>query len=156
MAAEPKYNADMIPQARAMAAVGGIDREIAEFFGVTERTISRWKIQHPEFAEALATGKEPADRRVEHSLYRKAVGYTFDAEKVFCNDGNVTRVPVVEHVPPDTTAAIFWLKNRMADQYRDKQEIRVGGNIDGLSETEIAVRLASIFAAVERRREGAQ
>jgi hypothetical protein len=30
--------------------------------------------------------------------------------------------PYVEHVAPDTTAAIFWLKNRRPDLWRDKQD----------------------------------
>jgi hypothetical protein len=62
---------------------------------------------------SLKVGKEEADARIERSLYRRAVGYSFKSEKIFCNkDGEVTRVPIVEHMPPDVTAQIFWLKNR--------------------------------------------
>ena len=62
---------------------------------------------------ALAAGKAEADGRVERSLYMRAVGYSYDAEKIFCDkNGNVTKVPYREHVPPDVTACIFWLKNR--------------------------------------------
>jgi hypothetical protein len=47
------------------------------------------------------------------SLYNRANGYSYDAEKIFCDkNGKVTRVPYREHVPPDVTACIFWLKNR--------------------------------------------
>jgi hypothetical protein len=61
-----------------------------------------------------------ADARVERSLYSRAVGYSFNSEKVFCNkEGEVTRVPIVEHVPPDVTACIFWLKNRDPAHWRD-------------------------------------
>ena len=50
--------------------------------------------------------REEADARVKRSLYSRAVGYSFNSEKIFCNkDGEVTRVPIVEHVPPDVTAA---------------------------------------------------
>jgi hypothetical protein len=31
--------------------------------------------------------------------------------------------PYVEHVPPDTTAAIFWLKNRNPAQWRDAWQL---------------------------------
>jgi hypothetical protein len=31
--------------------------------------------------------------------------------------------PYVEHVPPDTTAAIFWLKNRDPARWRDAWQI---------------------------------
>ena len=52
------------------------------------------------FLGPLKAGKAEADDRVERSLYSR--GYSFNSEKIFCNkDGEVTRVPIVEHVPPD-------------------------------------------------------
>jgi hypothetical protein len=69
-------------------------------------------------------GKAEADDRVERSLYSRAVGYSFNSEKIFCNkDGEVTRVPYVEHVPPDVTACIFWLKNRDPAHWRDAWQL---------------------------------
>ena len=74
--------------------------------------------------KSLKAGKADADDRVERSLYSRAVGYSFNSEKIFCNkDGEVTRVPIVEHVPPDVTAQIFWLKNRKPSEWRDVQNI---------------------------------
>jgi hypothetical protein len=67
---------------------------------------------------------EESDARVERSLYNRAVGYSFNSEKIFCNkDGEVTRVPIVEHVPPDVTAQIFWLKNRDPARWRDAWQV---------------------------------
>jgi hypothetical protein len=61
---------------------------------------------------------------MERSLYSRAVGYSFNSEKIFCNkDGEVTRVPIVEHVPPDVTAQIFWLKNRDPANWRDAWQL---------------------------------
>ena len=58
------------------------------------------------------------------AIYGRAVGYSFQAEKMFCNkDGIVTRVPYIEHVPPDVTAQIFWLKNRKPVEWRDVQQM---------------------------------
>ena len=69
-------------------------------------------------------GKEEADARVKRSLYGRAVGYSLNSEKIFCNkDGEVTRVPIVEHVPPDVTAQIFWLKNRDPARWRDAWQL---------------------------------
>src|SRR3546814_5222390 len=56
-----------------------------------------------------------------------AVGYTFESEKIFCHDGVVTRAPTVEHVPPSTTAQIFWLKNRRRDLWRDRIDSELTG-----------------------------
>jgi len=75
---------------------------------VSTVTIWRWAGRYEEFCNALKTGKSVADERVERSLYHKAVGYTFDAVKIFIPSG--AKAPVHasyrEHVPPDTTACI--------------------------------------------------
>ncbi len=41
----------------------------------------------------------------------------------------VEQVPYVEHYAPDTTAAIFWLKNRQPAQWRDKIEAELSGGV---------------------------
>jgi hypothetical protein len=117
------YQDDMPDKARRYAEAGATDREIAELFDVSERTLYRWKHTHPELAAALTVGKEAADARVEQSLYRRATGYSFDATKFHVVDGCVVETPYVEHVAPDTSAAIFWLKNRKPTDWRDKTEV---------------------------------
>lgn len=102
--------------------MGATDAELASAFNVNTSTIWRWQSEFPEFCNALKSGKVEADDRVQRSLYQRAIGYTFDSEKVFCNNGKVVTTPVVEHAPPDVTACIFWLKNRRKDEWRDKTE----------------------------------
>jgi hypothetical protein len=138
----PKFRPEFVDQARKLAALGATDREIAEFFDVEERTVYRWKHDHEEFCQALKTGKDFADDRVEQSLYRKAVGYSFDSEKIFQYEGVVVRAPTVEHVPPSDTAAIFWLKNRRKDEWRDRHEVQ--HSVDG--------DLATILLAARTRK----
>jgi hypothetical protein len=73
----------------------------------------------------METDGVQSDNRVERSLYNRAVGYSFQAEKIFCNkDGIVTHVPYIEHVPPDVTVQIFWLKNRDPAHWRDHDQER--------------------------------
>lgn len=124
-----KFKPEFVEQAQKLAALGATDRDIADFFKVSEATLNRWKQTVPEFCESLKVGKGPADERVEQSLYRRAVGYTFDSEKVFQFQGEIVRAKTVEHVPPDTTAAIFWLKNRKPQEWRDKQEVEHSGGV---------------------------
>lgn len=141
-----KYRSEMIEQARKLATLGATDREMADFFEVSESTFYLWKLEHPELSEALKQSKEAADERVEHSLYRRALGYSHDAVKIVQVGGEVVNAPYVEHYPPDTTAAIFWLKNRRPKEWRDRQELTGADGKDlipeALSEVEVARRIA--------------
>lgn len=101
---------------------GFTDEELAKFFGVAASTLYLWKSTHKEFSEAIKIGGAPCDDRVERSLFQRATGYVIQSEKVFNANGKVLRAKTQEHVPPDTGAAIFWLKNRRKDQWRDKTE----------------------------------
>jgi hypothetical protein len=123
------FKPEFTEQARKLALLGATDREVADFFKVDERTVNRWKHTHEDFCQSLKIGKDAADDRVERSLYHKAVGYTFPSEKLFCFEGVVTRADIVEHVPPSDTAAIFWLKNRRGDDWREKSEVAVTGDL---------------------------
>jgi hypothetical protein len=115
------YSEDLIPKVRDLAKEGATDLEIAEYIGVSVSTVNRWKAQHRDFRHALRVGKRSADARVRRSLYQRALGYSVETVKVFCSkDGHVTQVPIIEHFPPDTTAAIFWLKNRDRHNWRDR------------------------------------
>ena len=78
---------------------------------------------HPEFFQSLKEGKEGADARVAQSLYRRALGWEHEAVKIVADAKTGTEhiVPYTERYPPDTTAAIFWLKNRRPDLWRDKE-----------------------------------
>lgn len=121
------YKPEYCEQAQKLCQLGATDREVADFFEVDERTIYRWKHAHPEFCQALKVGKEVADERVEQALYRKAIGYKHDAVKIFNDQGSPLVVDYVEHVAPDTTACIFWLKNRKRAEWRDKVDHELTG-----------------------------
>ncbi len=119
------YRTEYVRQAEKLCKLGATDHEIAEFFGIHEATLYRWKHQHPDFCEAIKVGKGPANERVVSSLYRRAIGYSYDAVKLFFDDGKVIEHEVVEHVPPNVTAGIFWLKNREPETWRDKRELDI-------------------------------
>jgi hypothetical protein len=119
------YRPEFARQAKKLTLLGATDIQLADFFGVTEQTLTNWKHAHPRFFLSLKVGKAN-DMSVERSLYRRAVGYSFDSVKVFCNaKGEVTEVPYREHVPPDTTAMIFWLKNRKRSEWSDRVDVNV-------------------------------
>jgi hypothetical protein len=130
MARPSKYRPEFVAQAEKLCALGATDLELADFFGVDVATLYRWKISHPEFCESIKAAKVAADERVERSLYARATGYTHDAVKLFCYEGAVVEAPYREHVPPDTGACAFWLKNRRPSEWRDRQDVNHSGSVE--------------------------
>lgn len=123
-----KYKPELDEQAEKLCRLGATDKEIAAFFGVRESTLNNWKLKHPSFVESLKRGKDEVDGLVEQSLFRRAMGYSHQSEKVFQYQGAIVRAKTVEHYPPDTTACIFWLKNRQPDSWRDRREENQGSD----------------------------
>ena len=70
----PTYKKEFAKQAEKLCELGATDMEIASFFGVTVRTVNRWKIDHPEFCHSLKVAKAVADERVQRSLFNRAIG----------------------------------------------------------------------------------
>lgn len=126
-------------QVQKLCELGATDQELADFFGVDVRTVYRWKHDHPEFCQALKAGKEAADERVERSLYQRAVGYEQDEVKIFMPAGKGAPVyaPYRAKVAPDVTAAIFWLKNRRSQEWRDKHEVEHTHRLAEMSDDEL-------------------
>jgi hypothetical protein len=122
-----KFKAEFVEQAQKLCDLGATDEDLADFFKVSIRTIANWKAEHSEFLQALKSGKDVADDRVERSLYQRAVGYSFDSIHFSSFQGVVKATPYREHVAPDVVAQIFWLKNRRPDLWRDKQVQEVTG-----------------------------
>ena len=71
------------------------NKQIAHNIGISEQTLNVWRNSYPSFSDALKKGKEVVDFMVENALFKSAI------------EGN-------------TTAQIFWLKNRRPDKWRDK------------------------------------
>lgn len=122
-----QYRDEFAEQARKLCALGATDTEIADFFEVDVRTIYRWKHDHDEFCQALKAGKDVADERVERSLYQRAIGYEQDEVKIFmpANAHAPVYAPYRAKIAPDTTAAIFWLKNRRKEDWRDRVQTEI-------------------------------
>lgn len=132
MARPAKYQPEFAAQAAKLCLLGATDQEIADFFEIDVRTVYRWKHDHEEFCQALKGGKEVADERVERSLYQRAIGYEQDEVKIFMPGGASEPVyaPFRAKIAPDTTAAIFWLKNRRSGEWRDKTETDLNANVN--------------------------
>ena len=141
MARPSSFKPEYAEQAEKLCKLGATDKEMADFFAVSEQTINAWKQAHPEFLESLKKGKMLADANVADRLYSRAMGYSHDAVKIAVSPaGEHHQVPFTEHYPPDTTAAIFWLKNRRPDQWRDKIQQEHSGPDGGAIQTIAEIR----------------
>lgn len=120
---------------------GLTDEQIAQNMGIRRQTLYDWKKKYPDISDALKRGKEVVDRQVENALLKRALGYrydetTYEQVAVKDNDGKIvghqlqpTKV-VTKQVAPDTTAQIFWLKNRKPIGWRDKKETELSGAVN--------------------------
>lgn len=117
-----KFKPEFVAQAEKLAKLGATDIEIADFFEVEVRTLYRWKGENEQFCQALKAGKTEADDRVERSLFARANGYEHDEVDIRVIANAVVQTPIRKYYPPDTTACIFWMKNRRPAEWREKIE----------------------------------
>jgi hypothetical protein len=126
------YKAEYCKIARKMCELGAIDKDVAEALGVTEQTVNNWKLSHPEFFESLKIGKTQVDERVKQSLVHRALGYSHPEDDIRAINNEIVITPTIKHYPPDTTACIFWLKNRAPEEFRANPEDSGGGDLAGI------------------------
>jgi transcriptional regulator with XRE-family HTH domain len=103
---------------------GLTDEQIAKNMHISAATLYNWKRDHLEILEALKKSKEIADTEVENALFKRALGYNFTEVKTETDiEGNERVTKTIKHMAPDTTAQIFWLKNRKSSKWRANPEV---------------------------------
>lgn len=152
----PEFRPEFARMAGKACRLGATDEDLAELFDVHLRTVRLWITRHPSFHHAVKTNKPGADDRVQRSLYQRAIGYTFDAVKVFQHEGRVIEHQVREHVPPDTAACIIWLKNRRPTEWRDRRELDISLSLETTTVVNLsgAAALPLIVSAAQQLIEG--
>jgi hypothetical protein len=107
------------------AVYGSTVDELATFFRVDVSTIYKWLRDKPDFRSACENGATSANMTVMRRLYRQAVGFYYQGERVHYDNETKTwaRTTVREYVKPSETAQIYWLNNRMPDKWKTKQEL---------------------------------
>lgn len=129
--AKGKYEYWLTPEGllklEGLARDGLTDEQIAENMGISRSTLNAWKDKYSDISDTLKKGKEVVDRQVENALLKRALGYKYDEVTV---EGGVETKRVTKEVVPDTTAQIFWLKNRKRESWADRQNIELSQPID--------------------------
>lgn len=143
--AKSKWNdvKEKLTLVEAWARDGLLDKDIAAKLHISLDSFYKYKKEHNEFSDALKNGKESIDVEVENALLKRALGYSYvevTEEPIYLPDGKqlldeegkpliaVTK-RVTKQVSPDTTAQIFWLKNRKRAEWRDRQEIEMNAEV---------------------------
>lgn len=84
-----------------------VPMEQEEYYQKLKEYMNRYKLEHPEATDdELMLVREQFPKTKEMLVERK-----------------------VKEVEPDTTAQIFWLKNRKPDKWRDKQDVQISGEL---------------------------
>lgn len=123
------YNKKFCKIAYQLCLLGSTDAEMAEAFEVTEQTIINWRKDFIEFFLACKNGKILAVAEVADKLFKKATGYSHSDVDIKMYEGQIIITKIKKHYAPDTAAAIFLLKNKAPDKWRDKTE-NVNRNIN--------------------------
>ncbi len=152
-----KWNPAFVKQVEKLALLGATSEEIAEFFEVHIDTIYEWMKLYPKFSEAIKRGKTMADTNVADRLYQKAMGFEHDSEEIkTVSTGNgksqIVRVPVRKIYPPDTVAAIFWLKNRQRGKWQDRIEQDLTTKGESLNQPMTDQQVDKVIDALKKRK----
>ena len=132
--AKGKYEYWLTPEGllklEGWARDGLTEEQIAYNMGIGYSTLQAWKNKYKDILDTLKKGKEVVDRQVENALLKRALGYKYTEVTKERIDGSLVVTKEVEkEVVPDTTAQIFWLKNRKPNEWRDKQNVELEGEI---------------------------
>ena len=135
--AKGKYEYWLTPEGllkiEGWARDGLTDEQIAQNVRISRETLYAWKKKYPDISDALKRGKDVVDRQVENALLKRALGYEYEEVKKKFECGVMTeRTVTKKEVIPDTTAQIFWLKNRKPDKWRDKPDYEDTSALDKL------------------------
>lgn len=160
------YDASFNEKAFKLCLLGATDKDLADFFGVSEQTLNTWKHNKSGFLESIKAGKDDADANVTKSLYKRAVGYSHKETKIATHMGEITdRIEIEKHYAPDTRACEYWLNNRQRSKWNNTVKTELTGkngeplqtmnaNLDvaNMSKIEKATRLINIMQkAVQKK-----
>ena len=112
-------------------------QQIAANMGISRSTLQKWVNEYSDISDTLKSSKEIADYQVENALFERATGGVREVKKHIkckevyydkkgrrCEREKVVAVYDEVYVPGDTTAQIYWMKNRQPDKWRDKRVVQ--------------------------------
>lgn len=109
----------------AWAKSGLSEKQISQNMGIAYSTLKEWKKKYSALSASLKKGKEVTDFEVENAMHKSAIGYFVEETKTYITETNGVQTKKIEKykkwIPPNSTAQIFWLKNRKPDVWMDRK-----------------------------------
>jgi len=130
------YKKSMNKQTRNLVLMGYTHKKVAEFYGLCEFTIIKWKSIYPEFKEAIETNRDEYDSNVVRSLYEIATGYTVTEKKTETEQNPLIGPPKVKitrtkkQIAPNVGAIKVWLYNRRREEFKPEPALASHEDID--------------------------
>lgn len=127
---------------------GLTEEQIAKNMGIGYSTLQAWKNKYQDILDTLKKGKEVIDIQVENALLKRALGYRYQEviEEIVTNEDTgesnlVVTKRITKEVSPDTTAQIFWLKNRKPEEWKnDPHKVKIDKEILELRKKELELK----------------
>ena len=129
-----KYKEEFIEMAYEFLQEGKTIKELAHFLGATTQTVYNWRDKYDLFFDAISRGRAKADNLIEESCYQAAKGMWIEEEQAFQNKitGEITIVTVRKQLPPNPILTKYWLNNRKPQEWREKKDVEMSGEIKTL------------------------
>ena len=140
--------ADGLTLLEGWARDGLTDEQLAQKIGINRATLYDWKKKFSNISDALKKGKEIVDIQVENALLKRALGYSYTEVMEETSEDGVKHRETVKFIPPDTTAQIYWLKNRRPDKWRDRP-VEDTGPKDEMEEDDLSRSLRELGEGLE-------
>lgn len=114
------YRKEYALQAYKLCLLGCTEKELANFFCIPVSVFRKWLKEHDELSHSVKEGMQLADAVVAERLYQKATG--FSHESTVIKEEGKSEKTTYKNYPPDTAAAIFWLKNRQPEKWGKRED----------------------------------
>lgn len=147
---KPKFNEKLAELFIRLSKDGKTVEQIADVTGVTSRTLRLWMAKNPDLFHAVKEARQVADELVEAALFSRATGYSHPETKAFCYEGCIVTEDLEKHYPPDTQAAMFWLRNRQPERWKEKTEgdvnVSQSVSVNTMTDEQLDAKIAGLIS----------
>lgn len=126
-----KYNETVLRDAEDLVSMAGArNKDLAEYFGVSVKTIEYWVTTKPEFKRALKRARMKNVLRASRSLFNLAVGYEHKDTFISQYRGQIITKEYMKRYPPNFPALSRYLSIMMREVWAEKTSMELSANLN--------------------------